>query len=631
MSTTQSHKARKKKHEVKLSLAESSKKIKAIERIVPDTSAIINHLTTNLLKSKEVKFEEVILHRAMLGELENQANQGREIGHLGLEEVKALTELADKGEIKIRFEGTRPLPSQIRHAKDGEIDALIRDLAEDQKAALLTSDTVQAEVAEAVGMNVIYIPLETKKVELSFVKFFKKNYMSVHLKENQIPLAKAGIPGTWEFETITKTKLKREELEALTEEIVEHANTHQDSYIEIERPGSIIAQIDNFRIVITRPPFSDGWEITIVRPVKKLTLEEYNLSDKLSMRLATHAEGILIAGKPGEGKSTFCSALAITYSNRNKIVKTLESPRDLALPDNITQFSISRGTPQEIHDILLLTRPDYTVFDEMRNTPDFKLYGDLRLAGVGMIGVMHATQAIDAIQRFIGRIELGMIAHVIDTVIFIKNGQVNKVLDLSMKVKVPSGMTEADLARPVIEVRDFETDKLEFEVYTYGEETVVLPVATKTEKTEFDVLLEKTVKDNIYKKLHLDPMEIEKLGEKQFALYVLDKEIPRVIGTGGERIRELENALGVSLDVRSFGQAAQTPKNVALDFNMKESKKHVEFFFNKPVKRVSIYVGKRELGNLPVGRNNSVSVAKKSKLGRDVLIALREGKKFEFI
>lgn len=59
----------------------------------------------------------------------------------------------------------------------------------------------------------------------------------------------------------------------------------------------------------------------------------------------------------------------------------------------------------------------------MRVTNDFKIYADMRLAGVGMVGVVHATNPIDAIQRFIGRIELGIIPQLIDTIIFIKNGK----------------------------------------------------------------------------------------------------------------------------------------------------------------------------------------------------------------
>jgi len=112
----------------------------------------------------------------------------------------------------------------------------------------------------------------------------------------------------------------------------------------------------------------------------------------------------------------------------------------------------------------------------MRKTADFQVFADMRLAGVGMIGVVHATRPIDAIQRMIGRVELGIIPQVVDTVIFIEAGAVVKVYELNFTVKVPYGMFEADLARPVIEVRDFETKTLEYEIYTYGEQVVVMPV-----------------------------------------------------------------------------------------------------------------------------------------------------------
>ena len=64
---------------------------------------------------------------------------------------------------------------------------------------------------------------------------------------------------------------------------------------------------------------------------------------------------------------------------------------------------------------------------------------DMRLAGVGMIGVIHASAALDALQRFITRTELGMIPSIIDTIIFIKDGEVRKVYTVGMEVKVPTG------------------------------------------------------------------------------------------------------------------------------------------------------------------------------------------------
>ena len=81
----------------------------------------------------------------------------------------------------------------------------------------------------------------------------------------------------------------------------------------------------------------------------------------------------------------------------------------------------------------------------------------MRLAGVGMIGVVHSTRPIDALQRIIGRVELGMIPSIVDTTIFINEGRVAAIYDVELTVKVPTGMIEADLARPVIEIKDFET------------------------------------------------------------------------------------------------------------------------------------------------------------------------------
>lgn len=44
-------------------------------------------------------------------------------------------------------------------------------------------------------------------------------------------------------------------------------------------------------------------------------------------------------------------------------------------------------------------------------------------------------------------------------------------------VKVPTGMRDEDLARPVIEVQEFDSKKLMFEIYSFGEQVVVMPMA----------------------------------------------------------------------------------------------------------------------------------------------------------
>jgi len=154
-------------------------------------------------------------------------------------------------------------------------------------------------------------------------------------------------------------------------------------------------------------------------------------------------------------------------AQKNLVIKTIEAPRDLQVDPTITQLSFFHASHQEIRDILLLTRPDVTIFDEVRNQEDFHLYKDLRLAGIGMIGVMHATQPIDALQRFLHAVDLGSTAHVISSIVFIKAGAVQQILTLHQTVKVPTGMQAEDLARPVIEVTDAKTGIMTHEVYSY--------------------------------------------------------------------------------------------------------------------------------------------------------------------
>jgi ATPase len=43
-------------------------------------------------------------------------------------------------------------------------------------------------------------------------------------------------------------------------------------------------------------------------------------------------------------------------------------------------------------------------------------------------------------------------------------------------VKVPEGMESEDLARPVIVITSFLTKQVEYEIYTFGEQIVVMPL-----------------------------------------------------------------------------------------------------------------------------------------------------------
>ncbi len=599
-----------------------------IERLAPDTSVIIEGIISKKIEKKELSVEKIIVHEAVVSELEHQANQNKAIGYLGLDELDRLRELSRKVGFELVFAGIKPRASEIRLANMGEIDAMIREMAYENDAVLFTADKIQKRVAEAKGMRIMFVQFDEAIKKLKLESYFDSTTMSVHLRENVTPRAKKGVPGLWEFAEIATRKLTRDDIQDISRELIEEAGTKREGFIEIERPGSTIIQLGKFRIVITKPPFSDGWEITAVRPVRKLDLDDYRLSEKLKERISKHAEGILIAGAPGMGKSTFAQALTEHYANQNKIVKTIEAPRDLILPDTITQYAISHADPQEIHDILLLSRPDYTVFDEMRNTNDFKLFADLRLSGIGLVGVVHATNPIDAIQRFVGRIELGVIPQIVDTVIFIKNGTVFKVLSLEMTVKVPSGMQEADLARPVVVVNDFETNKIEYELYSYGEETVVVPVKGNSTSPSKELASRAIMQEM---KRYVDEVEVEVVSDHKCIVYVPEDEIGGIIGKQGKNIEQIEKKLGISIDVKELERDRKKSANInsekQIQFEAEVTKKHVLFRVDPAYanKSVNIFIDGDYVVTAHIGKDGRVKMNKNNKMGKVLVDSVNSG------
>ena len=526
--------------------------------IIPDTSAVIIGAVSELVENSDLDYPEIIVPEAVVCELEHQANDNRSEGRRGLKELQKLQKLQYEGELSVSFKGKRPTNYDIRYAKSGEIDSIIRDLARSEMGTLLTNDKVQAETAKAQGIPVYYYKQEYVEKPLSIERFFDENTMSIHLKENVVPMAKKGTPGHIDFEVLDERRYSYKELKEIVDEILDKAKSDPKTYLESEKEGSFVVQSREYRISIAYPPFSEALEITIVRPVANISLDEYHLSEKLLDRIRTSAEGILISGSPGAGKSTFVQAIAKYYSSKlNKIVKTMESPRDLQLPDEITQYAPLEGSMENTADVLLLVRPDYTIYDELRKNTDFNIFADMRLAGVGMIGVVHATRPIDAIQRIASRVELGVIPSIVDTSIYIEDGKVTSVYETKMTVKVPTGMKEADLARPVIEVRDFETGELKNEIYTYGEQTIVMDMnlvngssPEDNYKSSVDKIAEKEILRKIKKLIPKKAkVEVEVISPERANIYIPEEFVAKIIGKNGKRIAEIEEIIGISLGV----------------------------------------------------------------------------------
>jgi len=397
----------------------------------------------------------------------------------------------------------------------------------------------------------------------------------------------------------------------------------------------------------------------------------------ITKRITGEKRGLIIAGSPGSGKTTLAQSIATFLSDSGFVVKTMEAPRELQVPDQITQYTALDGSMANTADVLLLVRPDFVIFDELRKNEDFNVFGDMRLAGLGMVGVIHANGVRDAVQRFSNRVDFSVLSQVINTIIFVKQGVISKVYDVDFTIKVPNGMAGEMNIRPVTTITDNESGQLVLDVFRYDGETIVMPViagaatsapalvqSAKTlpvlqiglpvtplhqlvrtptpvapqqeaPKREIDEhpgwkLTEKDVQREIgrYTEGFID---VQMISDTKAIVYIDDKDVPAAIGKGGKNISAIVNKIGIGIDIKprsefdrqqmqSHPQKAEEEMNLGGGVKIQTDKKQLTIIApEQSGKIVDVFAGKEYLFTATVNDSGEIHLAKNSSIAQEMI------------
>ncbi|WFN34769.1 PINc/VapC family ATPase [Methanogenium sp. S4BF] len=640
--------------------------------LVPDTSVVIDGRITSMIREGEYNGSTIIIPEAVVAELESQANQGREIGFSGLIELQQLSDMAGEGIIELQYVGKRPSLEQVKLASGGEIDALIRNVAlEYEDVQFITSDIVQAEVAKAKGLDVLYLKPQVGEFSpLSIDQFFDETTISVHLKERVKPTARKGTIERSEIVSLREAPLSEYELRQMAQEILERAKRDPDGFIEVERKGVTVVQIGSMRIAIVRRPFSDGMEITAFRPVLR---EQYNpnlLSSEIKKRLEHKSSGILIAGPPGSGKTTLAQTIVSYLLESGHQVCTMENPRDLQVPDSVTQFSALDGSMKKTGEVLILIRPDHVIFDEIRVEEDFQAYADMRLAGVGAIGVVHSQTPCDALQRFVNRVDFSTTANAVDTLIFVDEKANISVYGMNLVVGKPTGMQDLSHNSPIIRLSRCTDGVSICDVFCYEGQVIVLPAeihevtTVSPPKKEHPAVKEMPnsapeekggvmpEEENLAWKLSGreikqeigrftdGPIEVKMISDNKAVVYIDDRDVPAAIGKGGKNVAGIVNKLSIGIDIKPLSEFGPVTDEVSeegrpsgeglasngqsIDLNVDKKNLTVRSPENSG-RIVDVFGGKEYLFTATVNDNGEIIISKTSGIAQDMLRRYKEG------
>jgi ATPase len=139
------------------------------------------------------------------------------------------------------------------------------------------------------------------------------------------------------------------------------------------------------------------------------------------------------------------------------------------------------------------------------------------------------------------------------TIIHVEKGKIAEVLQLQMTVKAPSGM-QADLARPVIQVKRFSDGKVLNEIFSFGEQICIVDADGQSSGSEMSPMqllaaaqLKNTLSENYGIRIH----HVKFSGGLNVEIYVDESAIGVLVGQGGSTVKGLEEEYEIGFSIKS--------------------------------------------------------------------------------
>jgi ATPase len=133
-------------------------------------------------------------------------------------------------------------------------------------------------------------------------------------------------------------------------------------------------------------------------------------------------------------------------------------------------------------------------------------------------------------------------------------------------------------------------------------------------------------------------VDVEVVSDHKAIVAIPEKFMPQIIGAGGKRIQQIEEELGISIELKEHsgknrGRQESRP-STAGDIPHQMITKGKTLIFSVPVsyvgKDINLFIGNELAGTFNVDKNGNVYVKKTSGLGKAVLDAHHGGAKIRF-